>query len=138
MYYYDKNALSDTQIKAIKAGYFNNLPFKESTVRQFLQTLVDQKWFYRFPHDLNRDPIWEIIDPPELKRGLRILKVSEGEGVHTYKDFDGITEYPMGEDDVYITLNDHATLAGGEYTFHLKRVDDNKLKLISQDTHWVS
>jgi len=131
--------MNPQQEKQIIDQYFSNLPFKESTARQFLKALRDSDWFYRFPFDPLKTPLPEMLQPPSLNRGLRILSITEGKGIHkTNNGFGGIRKYKVKDGEVFVTFNDLAMLAGGIYTFRLKQKPDGQLELVEQITHVVS
>jgi len=121
--------------KKVNEKYFFNFPFNEKTVREFLRCLVDINFFYRVSFEPETSPLHEIIKSPELNHGLRILSITENSGIHTINHKFIQNNYPVLDNEVFITINTLAPLAGGIFTFMMKRESDGTLRVYKKITH---
>lgn len=113
--------------------YFENFPFDEQAVRDFLKCKQELGGFSDC--DVYNDKLITMLNYPNDRYGFRILNVTVGKGTHV-KEWHGYKEreYQVKENEVYITYNDMYNLCGGIYTCVMTRID-GKNKIIKSYCH---
>ncbi|HWY11944.1 MAG TPA: hypothetical protein VN026_11495 [Bacteroidia bacterium] len=111
--------------EAEQKKYFENFPFDEQAVRDFLKCRKELGYYENI--DIQTVKLSDILSYPDYNYGFRILNVTVGKGTH--KGGYVIPEnYEVNEDEVYVTYNNMYNLAGGVYTVIMQRKDGvNKL-----------
>ncbi len=117
--------------KAENIKYFENFPFDEQAVRDFLK--CKQEGGYFSSHDVYNDKLIDMLNYPDDRGGFRILNVTVGKGTHDNKCF-GNKNYEVNENEVYITYNTMYNLCGGIYTSVMTRIN-GKNKIINGYCH---
>lgn len=111
--------------------YFENFPFDEQAVRDFLKCKQEGGSFSK--HDVYNDKLITMLNYPDDRYGFRILNVTVGKGTHDTKCF-GNKTYEVNENEVYITYNTIANLCGGKYTSVMTRINGEN-KIIKEYCH---
>jgi hypothetical protein len=111
--------------KTSQKEYFDNFPFDEQAVRDFLGCKKEKGYFEKF--DTKKDKLSDMLRYPLAGGGFRILNVTIGPGTHNTIFF-GNKNYEVKEGEVYITYNTRQTLSGGVFTAVMERNNgDNKI-----------
>ena len=106
--------------------YFENFPFDEQVVRDFLQC-------YFKDVDMQTVKLSDILCYPNYRYGFKITNVTVGKGIHKGGYIMG-EDFEVNEDEVYVTHDDMYGLAGGVYTTVMQRKDGVN-KIIKQYCH---
>ncbi len=112
---------------------------KEKLIREVLKACQEYKILPKDfdPYTVNFD---EILTPPNVSGGLRILALTEGPGEHSFESDYMLSEesiFIVPEKEIYITLNTLGFLSGWITTFCFKK-EEGKLKLIKDMCHIIS
>lgn len=114
--------------------YFANLPFKEETVRNVIASLKDSGYFGKTDFDPQTVDLAKMLAPPDQRRGVRIVGLTEGQGKHKPRHMFVQTEYDVPENEVFVTIDDSAPLAGSVTTYRFQRTKDG-LNLLERYVH---
>jgi len=117
-----------------KEKYFANLPFKEETVRDVIASLKDNGYFGKADFDPKTVDLAEMIAPPNQMRGVRIVGLTEGQGKHKPEHMFVMQEWDVPENEVFVTIDDTAPLAGSVATYRFQRAEGG-LKLVQRYVH---
>ena len=103
--------------------YFDNFPYDETVVRNFLKSLK-KRGFYK-EVDIDNTPLIDMLSSPE-GRGPRIISITKDKGIHyssIYPLHEGETsmfKHEVNEGETYITFNTMRAMAGDCSTYVIK------------------
>ena len=129
----------EDRMKQERETYFANLPYNERIVRDVISALKDSGYFYNPHFDPETIALETILAPPTQSGCMRIMGLTEGPGKHQVKAIFGLInrEYDVADNEVLVTIDDTASLAGRIATYRFKR-EGKGLKLTETDTHIMS
>jgi hypothetical protein len=126
------------RMQAQRDEYIANLPYEEATVRDVIAALKESGYFYKGDFDPQTVNLGEILAPPTQRMGgVRIIGLTEGPGRHEPEHMFVHQQYDVPENEVFVTIDDTAPLAGRVATYRFERKDKG-LKLKEMYTHVMS